>query len=120
MLARRTLAALPAALGQELLDELTGRLNAKSVHGAPLSYLRALIVRAESGTFTPEVGVRVAQARQRRPDPRPRMPSVPAAGATPRSADPSEHLQQIRQVLIRSPSYTEVTGQRTLAPASRK
>ena len=120
VLARRTLAALPPALGQELLDELTGRLNAKALRGAPLSYLRALIARAEAGTFTPEVGVRVAQARERRQESGALEPRDSPVRAPPCPADPGEHLARIRQVLIRSPSYTEVAGQRTLAPASRK
>ncbi len=107
VLARRILAALPAALGQELLDELTGRLAAQAIHGAPLSYLRALIVRAESGTFTPEVGIRVAQARERPREPRPLKSRVSPVRAPPCPADPDEHLARIRQVLV---PKTDVKG----------
>ncbi len=62
VLARRRLAALAPELAQALLDELAGRLNAKSIRGAPLSYLRALIARADAGTFTPEAGARGTDA----------------------------------------------------------
>ncbi len=99
-LARRGLAALTPGLAQELLDELAGRLNAKAVRGAPLSYLRALIARAEAGTFTPEVGVRVAQARERHPEPAVLKRLDPPVRAPPCSSDPSAHLARIRQALV--------------------
>lgn len=64
-LAMRHLGAFSPVHAQELLDELAGRLNAHSVRGAPLGYLRSLAVRAEAGTFIPEAGIRVALARER-------------------------------------------------------
>ena len=100
VLATRQLAALTPELAQALLDELAGRLNAKALRGAPLSYLRALIVRADAGTFTPEVGVRVAQARERPREPRPLKPRDSPVRAPPCPADPGEHLARIRQVLV--------------------
>ncbi|MHB8390163.1 MAG: helix-turn-helix domain-containing protein [Acidobacteriaceae bacterium] len=99
VLARRRLAALPDTVAQELLDELAGRLNAKSIRGSPLSYLRALIARADACTFTPEVGVRVAQARERQQEPPvPKQWDFPVR-APPCPADQGEHLARIRQVL---------------------
>ena len=108
VLARRMLTALPDTVAQDLLDELTGRLTAKAVRGAPLSYLRALIARAETGTFTPEVGVRVAQARERPREPLALTPRDPPVRALPCPADPGEHLARIRQVLV---PKSDVNGQ---------
>ena len=50
---------------QALLDELSGRLQAKSVRTSPIAYLRGLVNRASAGTFVPELGPRVAAARRR-------------------------------------------------------
>lgn len=61
--ATRKLNEISPDLAQELLDELSGRLN--TIRGSPISYLRSLIERAKAGTFTPEIGIRVAQARER-------------------------------------------------------
>ncbi len=108
VLARRKLDLLPPILAQELLDELAGRLAAKAVRGAPLSYLRALIARAETGTFTPEGGVRVAQARERQREPLALKPRDSPVRAPPCPADPGEHLARIRQVLV---PKTDVNGQ---------
>ncbi len=99
VLARRRLAALTPGLAQALLDELAGRLNAKAVRGPPLSYLRALVARAEAGTFTPEVGVRVAHARERHPEPAVPKRLDPPVRALPCPADHGEHMARIRQVL---------------------
>ncbi len=58
--------ALPDAVGQALLDELAGRLSEGVLRGSPLAYLRGLVRRAEAGSFTPEAGLAVAEARSRR------------------------------------------------------
>jgi hypothetical protein len=49
---------------QLLLDELAGRMQAGAVR-SPLAYLRGLVQRAHTGTFVPELAVRVAAERQR-------------------------------------------------------
>ncbi len=49
---------------QVLLDELAGRLQANGVRASPVAYLRGLIARADSGTFLPELGPRIASKRQ--------------------------------------------------------
>ncbi|MHB8551125.1 MAG: helix-turn-helix domain-containing protein [Acidiferrobacterales bacterium] len=98
--ATRQLATLPPMLAQALLDELAGRLNAHTVRGAPLSYLRALIARAEAGTFTPEAGVRVAQARERQQKPPMLKQRDYPVRVPPCPAHQSEHLARIRQVLF--------------------
>jgi hypothetical protein len=51
---------------QALLDELAGRLQAKSVRTSAVAYLRGLVNRAAAGTFVPELGLQVAAARRRR------------------------------------------------------
>ena len=55
---------------QTLLDELSGRLQSKSVRVSPLAYLRGLVTRARAGTFVPELAPRVAAARRRHADER--------------------------------------------------
>ena len=95
--AREKLAALPSPLAQDILDELAGRLATHRIRGSPLSYLRALIARAQGGTFTPEVGVRVAQSRENGSMSKPG--SEIAARPSPGVSDPSAHLARIRQTL---------------------
>lgn len=64
--AERRIAHLPRGVGQELLDELSARLKAGTIRVSPLVYLLELIKRADAGTFAPEAGLRVADARDRR------------------------------------------------------
>ncbi len=99
-LARDKLAALPSPLAQDILDELAGRLGTHTIRGSPLSYLRALITRAQAGNFTLETGVKVAQARERQPAPEALKQRDAPVRAPPCPADPDEHLARIRQVLI--------------------
>jgi hypothetical protein len=92
---------LSPALGQELLDELAGRLNAFGVRGSPMGYLRSLIDRAEAGTFTPEVGIRVALAREREKElaALKQFDSL-VRSQQQRSSSPGEHLELLRKALI--------------------
>lgn len=64
--AERRIAHLPRGVGHELLDELAARLKAGTIRVSPLVYLLELIKRADAGTFAPEAGLRVADARDRR------------------------------------------------------
>ena len=64
-LATQRLIGLSPELAQEILDELAARLSAGQVRGAPLSYLRTLVMRAKDGSFVAEAGIRVAIARER-------------------------------------------------------
>lgn len=98
-LAQDRLAALPRNLAQDVLDELTGRLAAQGIRGSPLSYLRALIARAQTGQFTPEAGVKVAQAREGRRELPSKVPPVSRARNAGGLSDPSSHLDRMRQVL---------------------
>jgi hypothetical protein len=60
------LAALQAPLNQQVLDEWAGIMAAGAIRASPLGCLRALVTRAQAGTFTPERALRVAQARTAR------------------------------------------------------
>jgi hypothetical protein len=97
-LAKIRLEQLAPELAQELLDELAGRLNANSVRSSPLSYLRSLVARAESGTFTPEAGVRVALARAKVQE----LAAFKLA-APPKiqqhTLDPKEQIQKLRKTI---------------------
>ena len=57
------IAMLAAPLNQQVLDEWAGIITAGDIHSSLLGCLRALIKRAQIGTFTPERALRVAQAR---------------------------------------------------------
>lgn len=59
------LKSIDPVLGQQLLDELAGRINSKSIRTSTLGYLRSLVAQAQRGSFIPELGIRVAQARER-------------------------------------------------------
>lgn len=52
-------------LGQQLLDELAGRINSKSIRTSSLGYLRSLVAQAQRGSFIPEVGIQIELARER-------------------------------------------------------
>ena len=62
--ATRALAGLPAGLAQQLLDELAAKMAMGGIRRTPLSYLRGLIARANSGTFEPTVD-RSARSEER-------------------------------------------------------
>jgi len=64
--AEAMLAALQAPLNQQVLDEWAGIMAAGAIRVSPLGCLRALIKRAQAGSFTPERALRVAQARTAR------------------------------------------------------
>jgi len=64
--AEAMLAALQAPLNQQVLDEWAGIMAAGAIRVSPLGCLRALIKRAQAGSFTPERALRVAQARAAR------------------------------------------------------
>ena len=57
------IAMLAAPLNQQVLDEWAGIITAGDIHSSLLGCLRALIKRAQVGTFIPERALRVAQAR---------------------------------------------------------
>lgn len=54
--ATRRLEEFPRTLAQQLLDELSGRMQRGEIKTTPLAYLGGLINRARAGTFVPEIG----------------------------------------------------------------
>lgn len=62
--ANEYLKLIDPALGQQLLDELAGRINLKGIHTSKLGYLRSLVAQAVKGSFIPELGLTVAKARE--------------------------------------------------------
>ena len=55
--------AVDPPLNQQVLDEWAGIIAADDIRASQLGCLRALIKRAQEGKFTPERGLRIAQAR---------------------------------------------------------
>lgn len=98
VLARIKLEPLQPELAQELLDELAGRLNANSVRSSPLSYLRSLVARAESGTFTPEAGIRVALVRSKEQELAAQKLAAPSK-VEQRTLDPKEQILKLHKTL---------------------
>ncbi len=98
-IAKPQLDVIDSALAQAVLDELAARLNANKVTGAPLSYLRSLITRANTGQFMPEAGVRVAAAREQA-----KLAQLKKTAEVIKPSNPSEipkHLEAMHQVLGR-------------------
>ena len=62
--AEAMIATLGAPLNQQVLDEWAGIITAGDIRSSSLGCLRALIKRAQVGTFTPERALHVAQARK--------------------------------------------------------
>lgn len=54
---------LPLQKQQELLDELAGAINTKSIKTNPVSFFNGLITAAKRGPFIPGRGVKVLEAR---------------------------------------------------------
>jgi len=59
-------ATLARPLSQQVLDEWAGIITAGEIRASSLGCLRALVRRAQQGTFAPERALRVAQARKLR------------------------------------------------------
>ena len=62
--AQAMVAVLNTPINQQVLDEWAGIIAAGSIRSSILGCLRALIDRAQKGTFAPERAIRVAQARK--------------------------------------------------------
>jgi hypothetical protein len=98
-IAKPQLDVIDSALAQAVLDELAARLNANKVTGAPLSYLRSLITRANTGQFMPEAGIRVSAAREQA-----KLAQLKKAAEVIKPSNPSDipkHLATMHQVLNR-------------------
>ena len=64
--AEAMVAVLARPLSQQVLDEWAGIITAGEIRASSLGCLRALVKRAQQGTFAPERALRVAQARKAR------------------------------------------------------
>ena len=62
--AEAMVAVLVRPLSQQVLDEWAGIITAGEIRASSLGCLRALVKRAQQGTFAPERALRVAQARK--------------------------------------------------------
>jgi hypothetical protein len=60
---RHCLASLAAEAAQKVLDELAGRMAVTAVKN-PLRYCMVLVDRMNGGAFLPELGLKIADARQ--------------------------------------------------------
>ena len=63
-MAKEMIGGLDPPLGQQVLDEWAAIIAAGDIRTSPLGCLRALVDRAREGKFTPERGLRIAQARE--------------------------------------------------------
>lgn len=92
--ARSMIAGLDAALAQPVLDEWAGIIAAGDIRASKLGCLRALIARAQAGTFTPERALRVAQTRETRQH----VEAAQAAIERPELPPPDENSPLVRRV----------------------
>jgi hypothetical protein len=60
---------------QELLNELEGAINKGAVRRTKVGYMRGLIARQREGTFDPDLGIAVHEAREERRVPVPTLQS---------------------------------------------
>lgn len=63
-MAKKMIGTLEPPLDQQVLDEWAAIIAAGDIRASPLGCLRALVDRAREGKFTPERGMRTAQARE--------------------------------------------------------
>lgn len=111
-LALQYLTPIPAELHQPLLDELAGRVQAETQGAKPLydelRFFYALCRAARAGTFVPNLGLKVADARNRRnadtliPAEPPPAPRTEAERDALRQVA-AEQLALIQQTLGRGP-----------------
>tara|TARA_R100000005_G_scaffold94885_1_gene74291 strand:- start:995 stop:2266 length:1272 start_codon:yes stop_codon:yes gene_type:complete len=111
-LALQYLTPIPAELHQPLLDELAGRVQAESQGARPLydelRFFYALCRAARTGSFVPNLGLKVADARNRRNADTPEPTGPPPAQRTEAERDAlrqvaAEQLALIQQTLGREP-----------------
>lgn len=88
------IAGLDAAVAQQVLDEWAGIISAGDIRASKLGCLRALVARAQAGTFTPERALRVAQTRETRQ----RVEASQAAIERPELPPPDKNNPLVRRV----------------------
>ena len=92
--ARSMIAGLDASLAQQVLDEWTGIIAAGDIRASKLGCLRALVARAQAGTFTAERALRVAQTRETRQ----RVEAAQAVIEWPELPPPDKNNPLVRRV----------------------
>lgn len=107
VLASQRLNGLSSELAQEVLDEVAARMNAGSVRGSPLAYLRSLVNRAREGTFTPEAGVRVAQNREREKAIAEHAKRQASSNISQNTISPQEQLVKLYEAMGRKPKIRQ-------------
>jgi hypothetical protein len=106
-LALKYLDKVPVAERQAVLDELEGRIQAEKRGARPLwdvmGYLARLCERACTGEFNPNLGIPVAEARQKLARP-PEQSAVPdPSGPPPLDREKArEQIQRLREIVGRS------------------
>jgi len=93
--AHSMIAGLDAALAQPVLDEWAGIIAAGDIRASTLGCLRALVARAQAGTFTAERALRVAQSRETRQH----VEAAQAAIERPELPAPDENNPLVRRVM---------------------
>ena len=88
-------AVLARPLSQQVLDEWAGIIAAGEIRSSSLGCLRALVTRAQKGTFAPERALRVAQARKVRQ----RAEAAQAQVELPQSAQIDENNPLVRRLM---------------------
>ena len=86
---------LPTPLSQQVLDEWAGIIAAGEIRSSSLGCLRALVRRAQQGTFAPERALRVARARKVRR----RVEAAPAQVVLPEQAPIDEGNPLVRRLM---------------------
>ena len=85
--AEAMVAVLPTPLNQQVLDEWAGIIIAGEIRSSSLGCPRALVRRAQQGTFAPERALRVARARKVRQRAEAAQAPVESAGPAPIDED---------------------------------
>jgi hypothetical protein len=120
------LSKLSREQAQLVLDELAGRMNTTQVRN-PIGYCAALIERIESGDFTSELGVRVAEQRAAERQRRARICNEAGAAsdaahvtATPLPEDIRAALDRMRQRSLSAPTGDQRSRVLSSTPAAEK
>lgn len=91
------MSGLDQTMAQELLDELSGALSARSIKTDPVRWSRAVIERIHRGRFTPTIGLAVAERRRTSCEPDDIHIKKPATPTRP--SDVSTKILGLRQAM---------------------
>ena len=88
---------LGSPLDQQVLDEWAAIIAAGDIRASPLGCLRALIKNAREGQFTPERGLRIAQARLAKQQTKARVAKLPELAPADPDSPLVRRVQQMAQ-----------------------